>query len=92
MKWLKNNIMRFAAVLIVVYTAILIGRNIVAMVRTQVDINRLKRERAEYLRNIVQDSVLLEHLQYDEYLEKYAREHYHLQRPMERVFIIEDKE
>ena len=52
-------------------------------------IRLLKREKAIYEKRIAEDSILLEKLQYDEYLEQYAREHYHMQRHNEDVYIIE---
>ena len=51
-------------------------------------INELEREQAAYRRSIEADSMLLERLKYDEYLEQYAREQYRMQRPNEKVFII----
>lgn len=51
-------------------------------------IRQLEREQAVYRDRIAQDSALLEQLRYDEYLEQYAREHYHMQRRNEHVYII----
>ncbi|MDE6778507.1 MAG: septum formation initiator family protein [Alistipes sp.] len=51
-------------------------------------IRQLEREQAVYRDRIAQDSSLLEQLRYDEYLEQYAREHYHMQRRNEHVYII----
>ena len=51
-------------------------------------INELEVQQAVYRHSIAEDSMLLERLKYDEYLEQYAREQYHMQRPGEKVFII----
>ena len=53
-------------------------------------INQMEVEQALYRHSIAEDSTLLERLRYDEYLEQYAREHYHMQRPNEKVFIIKE--
>ena len=43
-----------------------------------------------YRARIEQDSTLLERLRYDDYLEEYARENYHMQRSDEHVYIIKE--
>ena len=53
-------------------------------------INALNREREFYRARIEQDSTLLERLRYDDYLEEYARENYHMQRSDEHVYIIKE--
>ena len=53
-------------------------------------INALNREKARHEQKIARDSALLEQLRYDDYLEEYAREHYHMQRRDERVYLIEE--
>ena len=39
---------------------------------------------------IAQDSALVEQLRYDDYLEEYARENYHMLRRDEHVYIVEE--
>lgn len=51
---------------------------------------RPDRERAYYSEKIEQDSALLERLRYDDFLEEYARENYHMQRRGEHVYIIKE--
>lgn len=51
-------------------------------------INQMEVDQAVYRHSIAEDSTLLERLKYDEYLEQYAREQYRMQRPNEKVFII----
>ena len=48
----------------------------------------LTRESEYYRAEIERDSLLLERLRYDDYLEEYAREHYRMQRRDEHVYII----
>ena len=53
-------------------------------------INALTREQSYYSEKIAQDSTLLERLKYDDYLEEYARENYHMQGRNEHVYIIRE--
>ncbi len=75
---------------IVLFTLFVIGRTFVKTVGTYIAISRLEDERDEYRRSIAEDSTLLEQLRYDEYLERYAREHFRMQRGNEDVYIIEE--
>ncbi len=79
-----------ATVLIVVFTLFVVGRNVLHAVRIKRQINALEREKELYRARIVEDSTLLEHLNYDEYLEEYARERFRMQRPDDHVYIIEE--
>lgn len=75
---------------IVVVTLFVVGRNLIHAVKIKRQINVLNRE-AEYCREkIAQDSTLLEQLRYDDYLEEYARENYHMQRRDEYVYTLEE--
>ena len=74
---------------IILFTLVVIGRNLITVVKVHHRIRLLKREKAMYEERIAKDSTLLEQLQYNEYLEQYAREHYHLQRRNEDVYIME---
>ena len=76
--------------IIVVFSVFVIGRNALHAVKIKRQINALERERSFYVEKIVQDSSLLEQLRYDDYLEEYAREHYHMQRRNEHVYILEE--
>lgn len=78
-----------ATALIVLFTLFVVGRNVVHAVRIKRQINALEREKALYRARIAADSTLLEHLDYDEYLEEYAREHFRMQRPDDHVYIVE---
>ena len=76
--------------IIVVFTVFVIGRHVVHAVKIKRQINALNREKERYREKIDRDSTLLEQLRYDDYLEEYAREHYHMQRRDEHVYIIEE--
>lgn len=76
--------------IIVVFTVFVVGRNLLHAVRTKRRINLLHREAGFYRERIARDSALLERLRYDDYLEEYARENYHMQRRDERVYILEE--
>ncbi|MCR2031316.1 FtsB family cell division protein [Alistipes timonensis] len=79
-----------ATAAIVVFTVFMVGRNALHAVKIKRQINVLTRERAYYSEKIEQDSALLERLRYDDFLEEYARENYHMQRRDEHVYIIRE--
>ena len=74
---------------ILLFTFFVVGRNALHAVRIKRQLRALERERDFYRARIAADSVLLERLRYDDYLEEYAREQFRMQRPDEQVFIIE---
>lgn len=77
-------------VAILVLTGLVAGRNLLHAIRIKREIHALQREKRYYLRQIAADSVLLEQLQYDDYLEEYARERFRMQRRDEQVFIVKE--
>lgn len=79
-----------ATAAIVVFTVFMVGRNALHAVKIKRQINVLTRERVYYSEKIEQDSALLERLRYDDFLEEYARENYHMQRRDEHVYIIRE--
>ena len=79
-----------ATAAIVVFTVFMVGRNALHAVKIKRQINLLTREQAYYTEKIGHDSALLERLKYDDYLEEYARENYHMQRRGEHVYIIKE--
>ena len=78
-----------ATLLIVILTLSVVGRNVVHAIRIKRQINALEREKAAYQARIAEDSTLLEHLRYDEYLEESAREQYRLQYADDRVYLLD---
>ena len=76
--------------IIVVFTVFVIGRHVVHAVKIKRQINALNREKERHQQKIARDSALLEQLRYDDYLEEYAREHSHMQRRDEHVYILEE--
>lgn len=76
--------------IILVLTVFVVGRNLLHAVKIRRQIGVLERERTRYLEKIARDSTLIEQLRYDDYLEQYAREHYHMQRRGEHVYILKD--
>ena len=85
---LGKNLWRGATVLIVVFTLSVVVRNVVHAVYLKREINELERDIKMWEARIAADSILLEQLRYDEYVEEYAREHFRMQRPGERVYIL----
>lgn len=75
---------------IVIFSVFVIGRNALHAVKIKRQINGLERQYDFYVEKIAQDSALLERLRYDDYLEEYARVHYHMQRRDELVYILEE--
>ena len=65
-----------ATAIILVFTIFVVGRNLLHAVGIRREIGALERKRATYLQRIAEDSTLIERLQYDDYLEEYARAHY----------------
>ena len=79
-----------ATAIIVVLTLFVVGRNALHAVKIKGQINALLRDELFYRERIAQDSALVEQLRYDDYLEEYARENYHMQRRDEHVYIVEE--
>lgn len=75
---------------IFVYTAVLTVRNLITVIKVEHRIGRLEDQQEMFRQRIEQDSTILERLKYDEYLEQYAREKFHMQRSDEHVYIMED--
>ena len=65
-------------------------RNLFTMIKVRHRTSRLEEQRDHYRARIQEDSVMLAQLNYDEFLEKYARERFHMQRPNEFIYIIEE--
>ena len=79
-----------ATAIIVVLTLFVVGRNALHAVKIKGQINAMLREELFYRERIAQDSALVEQLRYDDYLEEYARENYHMQGHNEHVYIIRE--
>lgn len=75
--------------IIVLFTLFFVGRNLLHVLRIKGEIADLEREEEHYRTRITTDSTLVEQLRYDDYLEAYAREQFHMQRPEEKVYIVE---
>lgn len=75
---------------IFIYTAVMTVRNLITTIKTRHRIARLEEQRDHYRARIAEDSTMLERLNYDEFLEQYARERFHMQCPNEFIYIMED--
>lgn len=78
-------------VVIVSVTLFVVGRNALHAVKIKSQLNKLLRAEIYYRERIARDSMLIERLRYDDFLEQYARENYHMQRRDEHVYIIEEE-
>ena len=60
-------------------------------IRTRSAISKLDKEITHYENKIESDSIFIDKIMRDpEFMERYAREHYHMQRPGETVYILEE--
>lgn len=75
-------------VVVSIFTAISAGRNLWHIVKVKRELAALRSEAEIYREAIARDSALIERLRYDDYLEEYARERYHMQRRGEKVYIV----
>ncbi|MEG1622895.1 MAG: septum formation initiator family protein [Alistipes sp.] len=75
-------------IVVSIFTAIVVGRNLKHIFHVKRALSALNQDADKYRASIKKDSTLLEELRYDDYLEQYAREHYHMQRAGEKVYII----
>jgi cell division protein FtsB len=74
--------------LLVLVGVIAIGSEVITMIRLRFEIAEL-RDRIEYYeQRYREDSILVQKLQSPEYLERYAREHYHMHADNEDIYII----
>ena len=72
-------------------TGYVVARNLIHAFEIRVQISSLNDERIDLVDRIARDSTLMQQLRYDDYLEQYAREKYHLQRRGEEVFLIKER-
>lgn len=79
---------RIITIVISALTLFIIIQSAWRIIRSKREINRLTRLQEQYQRQIEADSTLLYRLQFDEYLEQYARERYNMQRENEQVYKI----
>ena len=86
----KEYAWRITLVSVVLLGLILIGRPLVSLIESSIEIRNLNREKALYEESIRKDSKLIEDLKNEEFLERYAREKYFMQGKGEQVFIVED--
>ncbi len=90
-KWYRTKRFWIIAVFIAVVVMIFLsGSYIVECFRLRREISALEDQIEMYRDKIAEDSIMLENLKYDEYIEAYAREHYNLQKKSETVYIIKD--
>lgn len=62
---------------------------LVGLIKTQTSVKRLRSEIERYQEQIAADSIFMERLKDDEFLEKYAREKHLMHSKDEQLFIIE---
>lgn len=87
---ISKRIWQCVTAVIFIYTAVLTVRNLITTIKMRHRISRLEEQRDHYRARIEEDSAMLERLNYDEFLEQYARERFHMQRSNEHIYIVED--
>ncbi len=87
---ITKRIWQVAIAVIIIYTAVLTVRNLFTVFTVKHRMSQLAEQKEAFQARITEDSTMLEHLKYDEYLEQYARERFHMQRPNEYIYIIEE--
>ena len=85
-----NKIWKVAIAVIIIYTAVLTVRNLITVITVKHRMWGLEDQKEAFQARITEESTMLEHLKYDEYLEQYARERFHMQRPNEYIYIVEE--
>lgn len=89
---MKTNLARKfwigATLLVIVLTVFAAVRNLIHAFGIRSQIRVLEREKALYEEKIARDSALIEQLKQDDFLERYAREHFHMQRKGEKIYIV----
>lgn len=86
---LTKKIWQISMAVVIIYTAFLTLRNLYTVVTVKHRMSSLKDLREQFQARITEDSTMLERLNYDEYLEQYARERFHMQKPNEYIYIME---
>jgi len=79
-----------ATVAVIVLSLIATGRNLMHALSIRRQIRVLDYDRDFYRQKIERDSILLERLEDDDFLEQYAREHFHMQRRGEKIYLLEE--
>ena len=96
MQSIKNFVKKYKVyvVLTVIFLFIVIlfgDGSISEMVEIRRRISSMKREQREYRERSKEDSIFLENLKHDWFLEKYAREHLYMIAPGEEIFLLDEK-
>ena len=86
---ITKKIWQISMAVVIIYTAFLTLRNLYTVVTVKHRMSGLRDLQELFQARITEDSTMLERLNYDEYLEQYARERFHMQRPNEFIYIME---
>ncbi len=72
----------------VLVVAVFDKNNLIEAWRLRQKINELEAQKEYYQQKITEDSTILEHLRDDDFLERYAREHYLMKRKDETIYLL----
>ena len=72
----------------VLVIAVFDKNNLIEAWRLRQKINDLEAQKEYYQQKITEDSTILENLRDDDYLERYAREHYLMKRKDETIYLL----
>ena len=85
----KEYAWRISFLVVICFGLFIIGRPLISLIITSIEIRELNKEKALYQESIRRDSLLIENLKNDEFLERYAREKFLMKRKGEDIFIVE---
>ena len=77
---------------IVVFVLLIVffdANSVIDGIRLRRDIRELESRKLYYRERIVEDSVLLERLKENDFLEQYARKHFMMRKPGEEIYVIQ---
>lgn len=90
-KILKHSILWIVIAVIFIAFVFFIGSsNYIDRTRIKQEIRELRTRRDYYIERIREDSLEIEKLRDDRYLEQYAREHFLMRRDSDVVYVLED--
>lgn len=86
---LKNNkLILITIIVFIVLVTFLDKNNIVDSLEVRRKIRKLEDQKEYYLEKITEDSIMLENIKDNAFLEKYAREKFYMKRPGETIYIV----
>ena len=86
----KNKLWVITTVVFLVLITFLDSSSVLDKVQLNIDIEKLRVQKSYYLERIVEDSITMEMMKDNNYLERYGRERYFMRKKGEIIYIIEE--